>query len=79
MNKQSTVRAVVKTIRIEPEDPHPLGAQDCNLLRQLREALPGKAVHFRLACGAPTSVSPLYYLDMRVLAPVSVSPLAPQG
>lgn len=71
---KTAVRAASKIVRLAPENPPSLTAEDCKLLRQLRTVLPGEPQGFRLACGVPPSITPRYYFDVKVLAPIPVSP-----
>jgi hypothetical protein len=59
--------AVVRDVRIEPGEPSSIDASDCALVRQMRPALPGKILEYRLPCRGPASASPAFSLTVRTL------------
>jgi hypothetical protein len=66
------VRAVERTIRLEPGHPRTLDASDCALVQQIKDtllpALAADVVGSRLDCGAPAS-SARFSLSIRTLTP----------
>jgi hypothetical protein len=60
---------VMRDVEIAPGEPPTIDASDCALVRQMRPALPGKIVAYRLPCRAPTSASRPFTLTVRALIP----------
>jgi hypothetical protein len=58
-----------RDVVVEPGRPDAVDEQDCELLRQIRNHLPGKITRFRLACRVPQSTNPPFTLTFRVLIP----------
>ena len=75
----SDLRAIKRTTRLEPGQPHSLDDSDCALLQQLKDtlfaALPVRVGASRLACGAPPSGSPRFSVSVDTLSPAENSPL----
>lgn len=70
----STARLSVvrRTVKLKPGNPPALSNSDCELLRQLKNALlpavPLTVTAYRLACAAPTLVRPPFELTVSTLA-----------
>jgi hypothetical protein len=65
--RNADLTAVVRTVRIEPGEPSSIDASDCALLRQMRPALPGQIVGYRLQCRGPPAASPAFSITVRAL------------
>jgi len=82
----ANIRAVTKSITLEPGAPSHLDSGDCALLSQIKSTLLnylGDAVTtFHLACEGPPSSKPLFSLTVQALTPVqspSAQALTPAG
>lgn len=74
------IQAASRTVRLAPGEPPSIEASDCELLRQIKAALPGRVAAFRLACLAPRIATPAFFLAIRALMPVATqSAQAPAG
>jgi hypothetical protein len=60
---------VARNVQIAPGEPHSIDASDCALVRQMRPALPGHIVEYRLPCRAPTRATPVFSITVRALIP----------
>jgi hypothetical protein len=65
--RNADLSAVVRDVRIEPGQPSSIDASDCALVRQMRPALPGEILEYRLPCRGPGSASPAFSLTVRTL------------
>jgi hypothetical protein len=63
------VNVVARDVRVAPGEPPTIDASDCALLRQMRPALPGHIVAYRLPCRAPTRAKPPFSITVRALVP----------
>ena len=77
----ANIRAVTKSITLEPGAPSHLDSGDCALLSQIKSTLLnylGDAVTtFHLACEGPPSSKPLFSLTVQALTPVQPPTSAP--
>jgi hypothetical protein len=73
--RYAQLSAVSTTVRLTPGAPHSLGADDCELLRQMNAlllpALPVHVLHASLACPAPAGSRHPYALEVQALVPRS--------
>jgi len=63
------LNVVARDVEIAPGEPQTLDASDCALVRQMRPALPGQIVAYRLPCRAPANSAPSFSLTVRALLP----------
>jgi hypothetical protein len=65
----AAVNVVARDVRIAPGEPSTIDASDCVLLRQMRPALPGHVVAYRLPCRAPRTTKLAFSVTVRALVP----------
>jgi len=73
-NRWATIRAVSRSVRLQPGELAHIDEEDCALLSQLRatllKALNDPVTTFHLACLAPSTAKPPFGLTVRALVPI---------